>query len=106
MTCVKVLHVESSRRHVGSHEELYAVLAEFLHRQVTLLLRKVAMQRVGIVTILYELVGHFCVSMRVQAEDDGINLGIIIHDTLQGQVFVLGMHHVIHVVHRFRPLVA
>ena len=102
----QVLHIESSRRHVGSHEELYAVLAEFLHRQVTLLLRKVAMQRVGIVTILYELIGHFLRLHARAAEDDGINLGIIIHNTLQGQVFVLGMHHIIHVVHRFRPLVA
>ena len=66
----QVLHIESSRRHVGSHEELYAVLAEFLHRQVTLLLRKVAMQRVGIVTILYELIGHFLRLHARAAEDD------------------------------------
>ena len=102
----QVFHVESSRRHVGSHEELYSVLAEFLHRQVTLLLRKIPVQRVGIVPILYQFICHFLRFQTRAAENNGINLGIIIHDTLQGQVFVLGMHHVIYVVHRFRPLVA
>ena len=97
----QVFHVESSRRHVGSHEELYAVLAEFLHRQVTLLLRKIPVQRVGIVPILYQFICHFLRFQTRAAENNGINLGIIVHDAFQCQIFVLGMHHVIHMVHRF-----
>ena len=38
----QVVHVETSRRHVGSHEQLCEMLSELLHGEVALLLREVA----------------------------------------------------------------
>ena len=38
----EVVNVETACCHVGSHEQLYAVLAESLHGEVALLLRQVA----------------------------------------------------------------
>jgi len=40
----QVVHVQSAGGHVGRHEDLREVVPEFLHRQVTLLLREVAVQ--------------------------------------------------------------
>jgi len=34
------------------------MLAELLHRQVALLLREVAVQRLGVVAVAYQFVGH------------------------------------------------
>ncbi len=95
----QVIDVKSARRNVGRHEQLHRVLAEFLHRLVSLRLRQVAVKRLCIVAILYEFVGNLlCLELRA-AEDDGVDFGVEVHKTLQCEVLVLGMDEVIHVVH-------
>ena len=102
----QVIDVQSAGSHVGSHQQLYGMLAELLHGQVALLLREVAMQRLGIVPILDELVGHLLRLYLRAAEDDGEDAGIVVHQSLQCQVLVLGIHHVVDVVHMLGTLVA
>ena len=82
------------------------MLTELLHRQVALLLRQVAMQRFGVVSVVYQFVGNLLGLFLRAAEDDGVNLGIVVHDTLQGEIFVLGVYHIVYVVHVFGSLVA
>ena len=81
------------------------MLAELLHGQVALLLREVAMQRLSIIAILDELVGHLLRFNLRTAEDDGENARIVVHQPLQSQVLVLGIHHIIDVVHMFGTLI-
>ena len=94
----QVVHVESTGCHIGSHEQLHGVLAELLHGQVALLLAQVAVQGLGIVAVAYQLVGYLLGFQLGAAEDDGKNLGIVVHNALQGQVLVLRLHHIIKVV--------
>ena len=102
----QVVDVEPAGRHVGGHEQLYPVLAEALHGEVALLLAEVAVQGVGVVSVAYEPVGHLLRLHACAAEDDGIDAGIVVHHALQGQVLVLGRHHVVDVVHVLGALVA
>ena len=64
------------------------------------------MQRLGVVAVLDQLVGYLLRLQLRAAEDDGENLGEIVHDTLQRQVLVLRMHHIIDVVHILGTLIA
>ena len=54
------------------------MLAELLHREVTLLLREIAVERLGIVAVFYELVGHFLRLKLRTTEDDGIDAWVIV----------------------------
>ena len=102
----QVVNVQTASSHVGSHQELDGMLAELLHGQVALLLRQVAMQRLGIVAVTYQLVGHLLRLQLGAAEDDGEDAGVVVHETLQGQILVLGVHHVIDVVDVLSTLVS
>ena len=102
----QVVHVEATGSHVRCHEQLRQMLAELLHRQVALGLREVAVQRLGIVAVADELVGHLLRLHLGAAEDDGEDAGVVVHDALQGEVLVLGVHHIIDVVHVLGPFVA
>ena len=82
------------------------MLTELLHGQVTLLLRQVAVQRLGIIAVAYQLVGHLLRLYLRAAEDDGEDAGIVVHESLQGQVLVLGVHHVVDVVDVLGTLIA
>ena len=102
----QVVHIQSSSCHIGSHKKLCEVLAEFLHGEVALLLRQVAMQRLCIIAVANQFI---CYLLRLQfgtAEDNGENLGIIVNDTLQGQILILGLHHIIYMIHALGTLVA
>ena len=102
----QVVNVQTAGSYIGSHEQLYGMLAELLHGQVTLLLRQVAVQRLSIVAVLDELVGNFlCLNLRA-AENDGKDAWIVVHQPLQGQVLVLGVHHIVDMVHMLGTLVA
>ena len=102
----QVVYVESAGGHVGGYEQLGEVVAEFLHRQVTLLLAEVAVQALGIISVVNQFVGNLlCVLLRT-AEDDGEDAGIVVYDTFESQVFVLGIHHIVDVVYVFGTLVA
>ena len=102
----QVVNVEAAGGHVGGHEQLGEVLAELLHRKVALLLREVAVQRLGVVAVAYELVGHLLRLALRAAEDDGEYAGVVVYHALQGQVLVLGAHHVVDVVHVLGAFVA
>ena len=40
----QVVNIQSTSSHISSYQQLYGMLTELLHRQVTLLLTQVAMQ--------------------------------------------------------------
>ena len=46
------------------------------------------------------------VSRPCAAEDDAVDIGIIVGDAFESLVFVFGMHHVVDVAHVLGPLVA
>ena len=95
----QIVHVETTRRHIGCHQQLHGVLAELGHRQVTLLLRKVAVEAFRIIAIANQLVGHLLRFEFRAAENDGKDARIVIHDTFQRSILVLGIHHIIDMVH-------
>ena len=102
----QVVHVQSTCSHIRSHENLCEMRTELLHREVALLLREVAVQRLGVVAVLDQLVGNFLCLHLCPAEDDGIDLRIEVHQPFQGKVLVAGIHHIINVVDVLRTLVA
>ena len=102
----QVVDIEAARRHVCCHEQLGQMLPELLHRQVTLGLGEVAVERLGVVAVANQLVGNLLRLGLRTAEDDGKDTGIIVHDALQGKVFVLGIHHIIDMVDVLSPLVS
>src|SRR5574344_148341 len=54
----KIVHIQSTGCHVGSDQQLRKMLTKLLHGQVALLLRQVTMQRLCIITIMYQFIGH------------------------------------------------
>ena len=102
----QVIHVETTCRHIRCHQQLRQVLTELLHRKVTLLLTQITMQRLSIITIPNQFIGYLlCLYLR-PTEDDGKDLGIVIHDTFQSEVLVFGVHQIIDMVHVLCTLVA
>ena len=57
------------------------------------------MQSIGIVAILYELVGNLLCLHAGAAEDDAIDVRVVVGNTLQCKIFVFGVYHIIYVVH-------
>ena len=55
------------------------------------------MQRIGVVAILNQLVGDLLCLLTGTAEDNAIDIGVIVGDAFQGKVFVLRTHHIIDV---------
>ena len=64
------------------------------------------MQRLSIIAILDELVGHLLSLQFRTTEDDSEDARIVVHQSLQCQVLVLGIHHIVDMVHVFCPFVA
>ena len=102
----EVVHVQSACCHVRRHEQLCDVLAELLHRYVALLLREVAVQRFGVVSVAYELVSHLLRLCLGAAEHDAVDARIEVDDALQREILVLSVHHVVDMVYALRTLVA
>ena len=102
----QVVDVQSACCHICGHQQLNGMLAELLHGQVALLLREVAVQRLCIVTIAYQLVGHFLCLQLCATEDDGEDARIVVHQSFQRQVFVLGVYHIVDMVYVLSPFVA
>ena len=90
----KVVHVQSACRHVGSHQQLKIPDSEFLHHEVALRLRKVTVKRIRIVSLLHQFVGDLLGLSLGAAEDYAVYLRIVVHNPLEGLVFVLGMDHI------------
>ena len=101
----QVIHIQATGSHIRSHQQLNGMLAELLHGQVALLLRQVAVQRLGIIAVLDELVGHLLRFNLRTAEDDGVDAWIIVHQPLQCQILVLGIHHIVDMVYVLSALV-
>ena len=91
----KVVHIESASGHIGSHEELQVAVAEFLHHEVALLLREVAVEGVGIVAVGQQFGGNLLGILAGAAEDNAVDGRIEIYNTLEGFVFVLGVNQII-----------
>ena len=63
------------------------------------------MQRLSIIAVAYQFI---CYLLRLQfgtAEDNSENLGIIVNNALQGQILILGLHHIIDMIHALGTLV-
>ena len=101
----QIVHIQSACSDICCHKQLRQVVTELLHRQVALLLRKVAMQRLRIITVFDEFVGNLLRLNLRATEYDGEDTGIIINDAFQRQILILGVHHIIDMVHVFGPFV-
>ena len=102
----QVVNVQSTCGNISGNQELHVVVAELLHGEVALLLTQVAVQRFGIVSVANKLVGNFLRLDLGTAKDDGEDTWIEVYQTFQGQIFILGVHHIIYVVHLLGTLVA
>ena len=80
--------------------------AKLLHGKVSLLLREVAVQCLSVISVVYELIGHFLRFLLGAAEHDSVYLVIIVNDTFQGQLLVLGVHHIEDMINVFGTLIA
>ena len=101
----QVVDIQTTGCDIGSHQQLRQMITEFLHRQVTLLLGEVAVQRLGIIAVADELVGNLLRLDLRTTEDDGEDARIVVDDALQGEVLVFGVHHIIDVVDALCTLV-
>ncbi len=102
----QVIDVQTARRHIGGHQQLQVLEAEAAHGVVALGLRQVAVQGVGVVAVAYEFFGHLLRLAPGAAENNRINLRIVVDNPLQGQITFLGLHHVVVVRHVGRTFVA
>ena len=82
------------------------MVAELLHRQVALLLREIAVQRLSVIAVLDKFVGNLLRLDLRTAEDDGEDAGIVVHDAFEGEILVLGVHQIIDMVHVLCTLIA
>ena len=102
----QVVHIQSAGCYVSSHQQLYGMLAELLHSQVALLLREIAVQCFGIVAVSNQFVSHLLCLYLGTAEDDGKDAWVVVHQSFQCQILVLGIHHIVDMVHVLGTLVA
>ena len=56
------------------------------------------MQRVGIVTVLYQFVGNFLCLLTGAAENDTVDVRIKIGDTFQCKIFISCLYHIIDIL--------
>ena len=89
----QVIDIQSAGCHIGSDQQLEVLDAELLHHIIPLRLAQLAMQRIGIVAVLDQLVGNLLCLFTGTAEDDAVDIGVIVGNPFQGQVFVLCTDH-------------
>ena len=95
----QIINIQATGCHISSNQQLYGMLTELLHRQVTLLLTEVTMQRLSIIAVLDEFICHFlCFHLRT-TEDDGKNAWIIVNQSFQCQIFIFGIYHIINMIY-------
>ena len=102
----EVVDIESAGSHIGSDKESDDTVAEFLHDNVALLLAEVAMERVGIISVGNEMVGDFLSVATCAAEDDGVYIGVVIGNTLEREIFVARVDHVVYMAYVFSAFIA
>ncbi len=94
----EVVDIKASGSHVGCHEYTHHAVAEFLHHDIALLLREVAVERLGVIAFLTETVGNLlCVASRA-AEDDAVDIGRVVDNALEREIFVAGIDHIVYVL--------
>ena len=64
------------------------------------------MQCVGVVSVMYQVVGHLLCVASGAAEDDGVYVGAVVGDAFEGEIFVARVDHIVDMPHVRRPLVA
>ena len=69
--------------------------AELLHHVVALRLAQFAVQRVGVVAVLYQFVGDLLRLFAGTAEDDAVDVRVEVGDAFQSQVLVACLYHII-----------
>ena len=102
----EVVYIKTAGGDVGGHEEGEHAVAEFLHHDVALLLAEVAVEGVGIIAVADEAVGNLLCVAASAAEYDGVDIGVVVGNALQGKIFVLGIHHIIYMAHVLGALIA
>jgi len=101
----QVRDIQATGSYVGSYKELDVADTKLVHHVIALLLREVAVKGIGAVTVFDEFVGDFLGFYFGTAKNDAVNAGVIVGNTLEGQVFVLGVDHVVDVLHIGRAFV-
>ena len=101
----EVIHVQPASRHVSRDEELEIADTELLHHVVTLSLRELAVQGISIVAITDKLIGDLLSLTTRAAEDDTVDIGVVVGDTLQSKVLVACRYDVVVVTDILIPLV-
>ena len=101
----QIIHIQATGSHIGSHQQLRKVMTELLHGEVALRLTEVAVQTLGIIAVLDQLVGNLLRLNLRPAEDNGEDARIEVNNALQSQILIPGVHHVIHMVHILGTLV-
>ena len=61
------------------------------------------MQRIGVVSVLHQLVGDLIGFPTGTTKDNGIVTGAIVDNALQGRVAISGLNHVIFMAYIFSP---
>ena len=94
----QVIHVQSAGSDIGSNQQLNVFNTELLHHIVALRLAQFAMQRIGVVTVLYQFVGNFLCFLTGTAKNDTVDVRIEVGNTLQCQVFILCTNHIVDIL--------
>ena len=100
------LEEEDEEEEEDWHQHLNILQSETAHHMVSLSLRQVPVQTVGIISVPYQHIGYLLRLHLCPTEDYGIYVGIIIRNTLQCQIPVLCMYKVIKVSYIVAALIA
>jgi hypothetical protein len=90
-----VLHIDAARSHVGGDQQADAPGPVTAHHMVALCLAQVPVDGIGVVAITHQGGGEVLGLVLGAAEHDAEQVGVRIHETLQGRVTVLGMDHTV-----------
>ena len=85
MTCVRSFTSSPRAATSVATRELEIADAELLHHVVTLSLRELAVQGISIVAITDKLIGDLLSLTTRAAEDDTVDIGVVVGDTLQSR---------------------
>ena len=102
----EVVDIESAGCDVCSDEHRHHTVAELLHHDVSLLLRKITVKGLGIVTVSDKFIGHFLCVAASAAEDNRIYIRRIVGDTFQRKIFIAGVDHIVDMFDVCRAFIA
>ena len=79
----EIVDVKTAGSHIRRNENRCHPVAEFLHDDVALLLRQVAVEGVGVISVGDEPVGDFLSVAACATEHDGVDIGRVVGDSLE-----------------------